>query len=54
MSSVVLPDLLLLLRQRHKGAPVIAVIPGQTRGLQDPGPLGVGAPQLFLDPSEAL
>lgn len=29
-------------------------MPGQHRGLQDAGPLREGAPQFFLDPSQAL
>lgn len=55
MSSAVLAQpSLLLLGQRNHGAPVIAVMPGHPWRLQDSRPLGDGAPQLFLDPTEPL
>lgn len=54
MNSAVLLSLLLLLRQRHQGAPVVTVEAGHPGTLQDTGLLDGGAPQLFLDSTEPL
>lgn len=54
LQPAVFRQLLLLLCQRNQGASVITVVTRHTQRLQDSGPLGDGASQLLLPPSETL
>lgn len=54
MQFAMLPQVLLLLRQRHQGAPVVAVTSGHPGRLQDPAPMSGWAPELLLGRTEPL